>query len=115
MNDITDTSVRLDWSSPTNLGTPPLTYYRIIMNPTPPPDVTLNTTNTSLLVSGIIPGTYYSLTVLAVAVSDSLNGLLEGSLSNTTAFRTLLGSKAYSGVCDYTSFSLSCSSNVSKS
>ena len=69
------------------------------MSPTPPPDVTLNTTNTSLLVSGIIPGTYYNVTVVAITIHDALNGLLEGPLSNTTAFRTLLGGKAHSGRC----------------
>ena len=93
MNDINDTSVRLDWSPPTDLGTPPLTYYRIIMSPAPPPDVTLNTTNTSLMVWGIIPGTRYNVTVVAVTTHDALNGSLVGSPSNTTTFMTMSGRK----------------------
>ena len=95
MNNITDTSVRLNWSLPINPGTPALTYYQVFMNPTPPPDVSLNTTDTSLLVYGIIPGTYYSVAVAAVSMENALNGSLEGSLSNTTAFTTLFGGKRY--------------------
>ena len=65
------------------------------MNPTPPPDVSLNATDTSLLVYGIIPGTYYSVAVAAVAMDNALNGSLEGLLSNTTAFTTLFGGNIY--------------------
>ena len=89
VNDVTDTSVRLEWSPPTNIGTPPLSFYRITIYPFD--DVSHSTTNTSILVSGIIPGTFYNATVVAVAMSNNtLNDLLEGH-PNTATFMTLLG------------------------
>ena len=90
-DDITDTNVTLDWSPPTDSGTPPFNYYRINMSPAPPPDVILNTTSTSLRVWGIIPGTYYNVSVVAVTINDALNGSLVGESSNITTFRTMLG------------------------
>ena len=89
VNDITDTSVRLEWFPPTNIGTPPLSFYWITIYPFD--DVSHSTTNTSILVSGIIPGTFYNATVVAVAMNNNtLNDLLEGQL-NTATFMTLLG------------------------
>ena len=61
------------------------------MSPAPPPDVILNTTSTSLRVWGIIPGTYYNVSVVAVTINDALNGSLVGESSNITTFRTMLG------------------------
>ena len=90
-DNITDTNVTLDFSSPTDIGTPPFNYYRINMSPAPPPDVILNTTSTSLSVWGIIPGTYYNVSVVAVIINDGLNGSLVGESSNITTFRTMLG------------------------
>ena len=90
-DDITDTNVTLDWSSPTDIGTPPFNYYRINMSPAPPSDVILNTTSTSLRVWGIIPGTYYNVSVVAVTINDPLIGSLVGESSNITTFRTMLG------------------------
>ena len=90
-DDITDTNVTLGWSPPTDIGTPPFNYYRINLSPALPPDVILNTTSNSLRVWGIIPGTYYNVSVVAVTIHDALNGSLVGESSNITTFRTMLG------------------------
>ena len=61
------------------------------MSPAPPPDVILNTTSTSLRVWGIIPGTDYTVSVVAVTINDTLNVPLVGDSSNITTFRTMIG------------------------
>ena len=90
-DDITDTNVTLSWSPPTDIGAPPFNYYRINMSPAPPPNVILNTTSTSLRVWGIIPGTDYNASVVAVTINDALNVSLVGDYSNITTFRTMIG------------------------
>ena len=92
--DVTDTTVILSWSPPNELGTPPFSYYRVLMVPAPPTDVILNTTNTTLSVDGIIPGTTYNVTVIAVIVDNNF-GILEGQQSLPISFVTMQGRKLY--------------------
>ena len=65
---VTDTTVKLLWSPPTELGNPTVSYYHIVMVPSPSSDVIVNTTKTSLIIMGIIPGTIYNITIIAVAI-----------------------------------------------
>lgn len=92
--DITDTTVILSWSPPNELGTPSLSYYHVLMLPAPPTDVILNTTNTTLSVYGIIPGTTYNVTVIAVIVSNNI-GIVTGQPSLPISFVTMQGRKLY--------------------
>ena len=91
---VTDTTVILSWSPPNELGTPSFNYYRILMVPAPPTDVILNTTNTTLSIDGIIPGTTYNVTIVAVIVDNNF-GILEGQQSLPISFVTMQGRKLY--------------------
>ena len=88
--DITDTTVTLAWSPPSQLGVPTVSYYHVVMVPSPPSDVTLNTTNTKLIIRGIIPATIYNVTVVAVAMGDNV-GLIVGQPSNPIIIMTMRG------------------------
>ena len=64
------------------------------MVPLPPSDVILNTTNTTIIISGIIPSTTYNVTVLAVAMGDTIGMKIKSwrlnvFLSNNTVNVTL--------------------------
>ena len=78
--DVTDTTVTLTWSPPTELGIPTVSYYHVVMVPSPPYDVIINTTNTTLIIRGITPGTTYNVTIVAIAIGDTI-GLIEGQPS----------------------------------
>ena len=88
--DVTDTTVNLTWSPPDNIGTPELSFYQLIFSPPPPSDVNLNTTSTNLLVYGIIPGTWYNVTVVGVSIGKNFD-ILKGKVSNQITFRTMTG------------------------
>ena len=88
--DITDTTVTLTWSPPTELGTPTASYYHVVMVPSPPSDVIVNATNTTLIIRGILPSITYNVTVVAVAIGDTI-GLIEGQPSLPISFTTLKG------------------------
>ena len=109
--DVTDTTVKLMWSSPSELGTPTISYYHVAMVPPPPTDVILNTTNTTLIIRGIIPSTTYNVTVIAVAIGDMI-GLLEGQPSDPITFITMRGGSCIRSMCIYNISLLSLSSNV---
>ena len=98
--DVTDTTVTLMWSPPSKLGTPTVSYYHVVMVPPPPSDVTLNTTNTTLIIWGIIPGTTYNVTVIAVAMGDTI-GLLESEPSGLLTFMTMIGGNCVISMCVY--------------
>ena len=87
---ITDTTVTLTWSPPSELGIPSVSYYHVVMVPSPPSDVTLNTTNTKLIIRGIIPGTTYNVTVVAVGMGDNV-GLIESQPSDPIIVMTMRG------------------------
>ena len=88
--DVTDTSVKLTWSPPIELGTPTVSYYHVVMVPPPLSDVILNTTNTTLIIRGIIPSTTYNVTVIVVAMGDII-GLLVSQPSDLLRFTTMRG------------------------
>ena len=98
--DVTDTSVKLTWSPPSELGTPTVSYYHVVMVPPPPSDVILNTTNTTLIIRGIIPSTTYNVTVIAVAMGDTI-GLLESEPSDPITFITMRGGNCDISMCIY--------------
>ena len=87
---VTDTTVRLTWSPPTELGNTTVSYFHVVLVPTPPSDVIVNTTNTTLIIRGIIPGTTYNVIVVAVAIGDTI-GLIEGQPSLPISFMTMRG------------------------
>ena len=87
---ITDTTVTLTWSPPSELGIPSVSYYHVVMVPSPPSDVILNTTNTKLIIRGIIPGTTYNVTVVAVGMGDNV-GLIESQPSDPIIVMTMRG------------------------
>ena len=78
---VTNTTVKLTWSPHNELGTPTVSYYHEVMVPPPSSDDILNTTNTTLIIWGIIPGNMYNVTVVAVAIGDTIN-LLESQPSD---------------------------------
>ena len=112
--DVTDTSVKLTWSPPIELGTPTVSYYHVVMVPPPPFDVILNTTNTTLIIRGIIPSTTYNVTVIAVAMGDTI-GLLKSEPSDLITFMTMRGGNCVISMCLYDISLLSVSSNVPNS
>ena len=112
--DVTDTSVKLTWSPPIELGTPTVSYYHVVMVPPPPSDVILNTTNTTLIIRGIIPSTTYNVTVIAVAMGDTI-GLLESEPSDPITFMTKRGGNCVISMCIYDISLLPVSSNVPNS
>ena len=77
---VTETTVKLTWSPPSELGTPTVNYH-VVMVLSPPSHVILNTTNTTLIIRCIILGTIYNVTVLAVIIVDII-GLLESQPSD---------------------------------
>ena len=87
---ITDTTVTLTWSPPSELGIPSVSYYHVVMVPSPPSDVTLNTTNTKLIIRGIVPGTTYNVTVVAVGMGNNV-GLIESQPSDPINVMTMRG------------------------
>ena len=98
--DVTDTSVKLTWSPPIELGIPTVSYYHVVMVPPPPSDVILNTTNTTLIIRGIIPSTTYNVTVIAVAMGNTI-GLLKSEPSNPITFMTMRGGNSVISMCLY--------------
>ena len=112
--DVTDTSVKITWSPPIELGTPTVSYYHVVMVPPPPSDVILNTTNTILNIRGIIPSTTYNVTVIAVAMGDTI-GLLKSEPSDLITFMTMRGGNFVISMCIYDISLLSVSSNVPNS
>ena len=88
--DVTNTTVTLTWSPPTELGIPTVSYYHVVMVPSPPSDVIINTTNTTLIIRGITSGTTYNVTIVAIAIGDTI-GLIEGQPSLPISFTTLKG------------------------
>ena len=90
--DDTDTTVTLAWSPPNELGTTTVSYYHVVMVPSPSSDVNVNTTNTLviLIIRGIIPGKTYNVTVVTVAIGDTI-GLKGGQLSLSISFMTMRG------------------------
>ena len=70
------------------------------MVPPPPSDVILNTTNTTLFIRGIIPSTSYNVTVVAVAMGDTI-GLLESLPSDLLTFKTMRGGNCVISICVY--------------
>ena len=57
----------------------------VVMVPPPSCDDILNITNTTLIILGIISGTMYNVTVVAVAIGDTID-LLESQLSDPSKF-----------------------------
>ena len=112
--DVTDTSVKLTWSPPIELGIPTVSYYYVVMVPPPPSDVILNTTNTTLIIWGIIAGTTYNVTVIAVSMGDTI-GLLNSEPSDLLTFITIRGGNCVISMCIYDISLLSVSSNVPNS
>ena len=109
--DVTDTSVKLTWSPPSELGTPTVSYYHVVMVPPPPSDVILNTTNTTLIIRGVIPSTTYSVTVIAVAMGDTID-LLESGPSDPITFMTMRGGNYVISMCVYMIYLCSVCNNV---
>ena len=98
--DVTDTTVKLTWSPPNELGTPTVSYYHVVMVPHSPFDVILNTTNTTLFIRGINPSTTYNVTVVAVAMEDTI-GLLKSLPSDLLTFKTMRGGNCVISICVY--------------
>ena len=71
---VTDSTVKLMWSPPSELGIPTISYYHVVMAPPLPSDVVLTTT-TTLIIRGIILSITYNFIVVPVAIGDTI-GLL---------------------------------------
>ena len=80
----------LTWIPPSDKGVPPLTHYKVNLTPAPPCDVVLTTVDnrTSFTLSGLVPNTYYNVTV--AGVSDLYPC---GDPSDPTSFKTNPGRK----------------------
>ena len=60
----------------------------------------MNTTNTTLIIRGIIPSTTYNVTVVAVAMGDTI-GLVESEPSDVLTFMTMRGGNCSISMCVY--------------
>ena len=60
----------------------------------------MNTTNTTLFIRGIIPGTTYNVIVVAVAMGDTI-GLVESEPSDVLTFMTMRGGNCSISMCVY--------------
>ena len=87
-SDITDTSVNVSWLPPLFVGVPELSYYIVSFTPALANNVISN--STSLIADGLIPNTWYNITVVAVAIGDNFDMLL-GSNSNEISIETMTG------------------------
>ena len=108
--DVTDTTVKLIWSS-NELGTQTVSYYHVVIVLPPTFDVILNITNTTLIIRGIIPFTMYNVIVVAIATRDNID-LFKSQPSDLITLMTMRGGNCVISMCIYNILLLSLSFNV---